>query len=153
MIEFVVIVPVMLVILLGMIDLGRAFVFGVAIQDGAREAARLAERSATDVNVTDAAVMSRLVTASSPALTNCPTSLGSHTGCGGGDWTFSVAITTPNGTSYTSIDAAKADTNFPGSTLTVTARGSVSLLAGVKTSWGMGLFPITVQGMSEMVVL
>ncbi len=147
------IVPVMLVILMGMIDLGRAFVFGVAVQDGAREAARLAERSATDINVGDTAVMGRLVTASNPALTGCAATIGSHPNCGGGSWTFSVNITTPNGTTYTSIDAAKADANYAGSTLTVTATGSVSLLAGVKTSWGMGLFPITVQGQSQMVVM
>jgi Flp pilus assembly protein TadG len=153
LIEFALIVPVMLTILLGTIDLGRAFVFGVTAQDGAREAARLAERAATDINVSDTAVLTRLIAASNPALIGCNPVLGTQPNCGGGIWTLSIDVTTPTGTSYTSIAAAKADSQFPGSKLTVTARGSVSLLAGFRTSWGMALYPIVVQGQASMVVL
>lgn len=157
LIEFAFIAPVMLVILLGMIDLGRGFVFGVSAQDGAREAARLAERSATDVNVGDTKVLQRLIDASNPALVGCSPTLGTQQ-CGGGTWTFSISVTTPNGTTYSCIDTcgtpAKSDTaHYPGSKLSVTARGSVSLLAGIRTSWGMGLYPIVVQGQAYMVVM
>lgn len=155
LIEFAIIVPVMLVILLGMIDLGRAFVFGVSVQNGAREAARLAERSATDVGVNDAAVLSRLIAASNPALTNCTPSFGAQpTACGG--WTFTINVTAPDGTTYTSIDTAKADpqaqTRFPGSEIKVTARGSVSMFAGMNLGWGDSLFPIVAQGQASMAV-
>ena len=156
LIEFAIIVPVMLVILLGMIDLGRAFVYGVSVQNGAREAARLAERAATDVNVNDAAVLSRLVSASNPALIGCTAARGTQPACGGGDWTFSVDITAPDGTKYTSIAAAKADpqasTRFPGSEIKVTARGSVSMFAGMNLGWGDSLFPIVAQGQASMAV-
>lgn len=142
----------MLVMLLGMIDLGRAFVFGVSTQDGVREAARLAQRAATDVALTDSVVLDRLIAASNPALLGCASTLNTQQTCGGGTWTLTIDVLTPNGTPYTSIAAAKADANFPGSKLTVTARGSVSLLAGFQTSWGWTLSPITVQGQAAMVV-
>lgn len=142
----------MLIILLGMIDLGRAFVFGVSVQNGAREAARLAARAATDINVDDNAVLSRLITASNPALIGCNPTLGTQSSCGGGSWTLTINITTPNGANYTSISAAKADANFPGSQLTVTARGSVSMLAGLQLGWGQSLFPIVAQGQASMAV-
>jgi Flp pilus assembly protein TadG len=152
-IEFALIVPVLLIMLLGMIDLGRAFVFGVSVQNGAREAARLAERAATDVNVTDSAVFSRLITASNPALIGCSATAGSQQ-CGGGTWNFTINVTTPNGTAYTSLASAKADTNFPDSKVQVTAVGtSISLFAGFQTSWGLSLSPFSVQGQAAMVVL
>ena len=154
MIEFALIVPVMLAILLGMIDLGRAFVFGVSVQNGAREAARLAERAATDVNVGDSLVLQRLIDASNPALIGCTPTLGNPPACGGGTWTFTIDVTTPApfNTHYTSISTAKADAHFPGSQITVTARGSVSMLAGLHFGWGDSLFPIVAQGQASMAV-
>jgi Flp pilus assembly protein TadG len=154
LIEFVLIVPVMLVILLGMIDLGRAFVFGVSVQNGAREAARLAEISATDQTVSDSAVLTRLIAASNPALIGCGATLGNPLSCGGGTWTFTIDVTTPApyNQHYTSISVAKADAHFSGSQITVTARGSVSMLAGLHFGWGDNLFPIFAQGQASMAV-
>jgi len=45
-VELALILPVFLIMLLGMFDIGRAFVFGVAVQNGAREAARLGSQAA-----------------------------------------------------------------------------------------------------------
>jgi Flp pilus assembly protein TadG len=127
LVEFAFILPVTLILLLGMIDLGRAFVFGVTVQEGAREAARLAAKSAFDATVTDAAVLGRLVASSNPALISCPAVTTANQVCGGGTWTFTLGVTTPGGTTYTTIAAARAADALAGSQVTVTAAGSVAL--------------------------
>jgi Flp pilus assembly protein TadG len=141
-----------LILLLGMIDLGRAFVFGVATQEGARQAARLAASANNDVNVDDSAVLGRLVASSAPALTGCSSTTSNQT-CNGGTWTFSVCVSN-NGGPCTTVAAARTANTLAGSKVTVTAAGSVSLLAGFQTgAFGLSLPSITVHGQSSMVVL
>ena len=153
LIEFAFVVPAMLILLLGMIDLGRAFVFGVATQEGARQATRLAASANYDINVDDAAVLGRLVAASAPALVGCAASTTTNQPCNGSTWTFSVCVSNGGG-ACTSIAAARAASTLPGSKVTVTAAGSVSLLPGFDTgAFGLKLAQISVQGQSAMVIL
>jgi Flp pilus assembly protein TadG len=155
LIEFMLILPVVLIILLGGIDTGRALVYGVAVQDGARDAARLAATAAVDHSVTDTVVLTRLIAASSPALDACkpisPAVLatGAQPVC---PWTFTISVVTPTPTTYSGIATAVVDPAFAGSQMTVAASGSVSMLSGFRTAWGLQLFPITAQGKAVMVV-
>lgn len=152
LVEFAFILPVTLLLMLGMIELGRAFVFGVAVQDGAREAARLAAKANYDANVSDSAVLGRLVSASSPALAGCASSTGAQT-CGGGNWTLSLSVVNGSST-YTTIAAARSAGALAGSQINVTAAGSVALLPGLNTGGaGLMLPNITVQGQAVMVIL
>jgi Flp pilus assembly protein TadG len=157
-VEFALILPVMLIMVLGSLDLGRALVFGVAVQDGAREAARLGSTgSATDVDV-----LNRLIAASAPAVGGCAANLTAQS-CGGGTWTFSLKIETPNGIADCFDSACpvahQAKTVCPlptcllgGSKLTVTARGQVSMFQGFSVG-GMQLFQIGAQGQTAMVMV
>lgn len=171
LIEFALILPVMLVMVLGGIDIGRAFIYGVAAQGGARDSARLGASAAANLSITDAAVLQRLIDASSPALTGCAATTTALQSCGGGTWTFDISVLTNSGTCSTVLahcsiaDAKLADAilacsqiglpvcQFPGSTVTVTATGQVSMLNGFRTGWGLSLFPITARGQAVMVVL
>ncbi len=136
--EFALVLPVTLILLLGMVDLGRAFVFGVSVQQGTREAARLGSKAALDTTITDATILQRLVAASDPALVGCAAVTTSQS-CGGGTWTFMLAFT-PSRTG--------------GSTVEVKAVGNVSLLVGFLTgAMGLGLNQVTVQGDAAMVVM
>ncbi len=103
LVEFAVVLPVLMLMTLGMIDLGRAFTFGVATQQGAREASRYAARLAVNANVTDATVLQRLIDASNPSLQGC-FAVQTPQSCGGGTWTFTLAVTPPgSATSYSSL--------------------------------------------------
>jgi Flp pilus assembly protein TadG len=146
LIEFAVILPVLLLLLLGMIDLGRAFVFGVAVQDGARQAARLGTKAQLDTSVTNAVIRQRLIDAARPAMLGCSSASATCTDSYGVTWTFTLS---PD------VDTLRAaNTNMSGSPLTVTARGSVSLLTGFATGWmNLGLNAITVQGSAAMEIL
>jgi len=138
---------------LGMIDLGRAFTFGVGVQQAAREATRYASRLAVNSNVSDTTVLQRLIDASNPALQGCSAVQTQQT-CGGGTWTFTLAVTPPgSATSYSSITTALANSSDPtlsGGQITVKASGSVALMAGLCTSGGLCLPSIGVQGLSSM---
>jgi Flp pilus assembly protein TadG len=139
LVEFAVVVPVILIMLLGMIDLGRAFVFGVAVQHGAREASRVATKAGLDTAVTDQQVLQRLIDASSPALVGCAAATTANQSCGGGVWTFSITYT---------------PARQRGAEVRVTARGGVSLLVGLLLgSMNMGLNQISVQGEAVMQVV
>lgn len=150
--EFALIVPVMLLLTLGLIDMGRAFIFGVSVQEGARQATRVAANAIYDTTITDAVVIGRLVAASNPALCQGQTSLTQS--CNGANWTISVSVVNGSST-YTSIASAKAaNALVTGSQITVTAAGSVALLPGVSTGmYGLALPQISVQGQSAMVIL
>ena len=157
LVEFAFILPVFLILVLGMIEIGRAFVFGVAVQDAARQAARLAANARLNASVTDAAIMQRVIDASSPAMLGCsaPASPPADLTCGGGTWTLTLTVT-PNGssTSYPSLAAVPGSAQLNGGTVEVRAVGSVSLLAGFATGWaGLSLYQIHVQGDAVMVVL
>jgi Flp pilus assembly protein TadG len=161
-VEFAFILPVMLIIVLGTIEIGRAFVFGVAVQDGAREAARVAANARLNAGTTDAYIVQRVIDASSPAMLGCtgPASVTSTPvtfTCGGGTWTITLAVK-PSGsaTSYSAFSAVPSAAlgQLNGGTVEVKAVGSVSLLAGLATGWrGMQLYQVTVQGDAIMVVL
>jgi Flp pilus assembly protein TadG len=159
LVEFALVMPVMLALTLGMIDLGRAFVFGVAVQEGTRQAARLAASAYYDVNIDDGAVLGRLVAASAPALAGCAASAPASQNCNGGVWTFNVQIvkggtTYSSSTSSTPLADARNANNLTGATVTVTARGSVALVPGVSTgAFGIVLPQIVVQGNAAMVIL
>ena len=149
--------PVLLIMLLGMFDLGRGLVFGVSVQQGAREAARVGATAALDTTVTDAVVVQRLLDASAPLLSGCVAVLGGSQQCGGGTWRVSLAVKAPGGSpSYTSLAQARAAApqGLGGYQMEVTARGSVSLLAGLQTGLGgMSLGQIAVQGDAVMIIL
>jgi len=152
LVEFAFVLPIMLVLTLGLIDLGRAFVFGVSVQEGARQATRIAATAGADTTLTDAAVLGRLISASSPALTGCAAVTAVQT-CNGGSWTLRLTVQS-SGSTYSSLAAARAADALPGSRVTVTAAGAVGLLAGVQTGlFGLRLPEIGVQGQAAMVVL
>jgi Flp pilus assembly protein TadG len=62
LVEFALVMPIMLFVLLGLIDFGRAYVAGVALEGASREGARLA----IDRNQTDLAVLSRVQLSAQP---------------------------------------------------------------------------------------
>jgi len=151
LIEFAVVLPVLMLLTLGMIDLGRAFTFGVGVQQATRESVRYASRQVVNSSVADSTILQRLVDASNPALQGCSAVQTQQT-CGGGTWTFTVAITPPNSaTTYSSITSALAAyPTLSGGQITVTASGSVALMSGMCTSGGLCLPGINVQGQSSM---
>src|SRR5437016_4910376 len=111
MVEFAIVVPIMLALTLGLIDLGRAFVFGVSVQEGSRQAVRLAASANYDLNVDDNAVFGRLVAASTPALVGCQngtpvTAWPVSRTCNGGTWIFTLS-TVNAGTTYPTLAAAR----------------------------------------------
>ena len=61
LVELALILPVFLIIVLGSIDIGRGFIFGVAVQDGARESTRVAANARVDPGVTDAFIVQRVI--------------------------------------------------------------------------------------------
>jgi Flp pilus assembly protein TadG len=150
-----VILPVLMLLVLGMIDLGRAFTFGVSTTQGARESARYASRLSVNSNVSDTTVVQRLIDASSPALQGCLPIIGTQQTCGGGTWTFTVSATPPGSTTaYSSIALAQANSIsnllLSGGRITVTANGSVALLGGYCLGQSLCLPSIGVQGQGSM---
>jgi Flp pilus assembly protein TadG len=155
LVEFAFILPIVLILTLGLIDLGRAFVFGISVQEGARQAARLAASANYDATVDDSAITGRLIASSSPALVGCPLTPNTTVTCNGGTWRYSIDIN--NGT-YTSISTARTaltpSNAFSGASVRVTATGSIALLPGFQTgAFGLSLPQIGVQGQAAMVVL
>jgi Flp pilus assembly protein TadG len=161
-VEMALILPVMLIIVLGTIEIGRAFVFGVAVQDAARQATRLAANARVDPGITDTAIIRRAIDAAAPAMVGCspPTSVTSTPvsfSCGGGSWTITTSVK-PSGSassysSFVNVPSASIG-ELNGGTVEVKVVGSVSLLAGFATGWnGLALYQIGVQGDSVMVVL
>jgi Flp pilus assembly protein TadG len=142
LVELGLILPVLLLILLGMFDLGRGLVFGVAVQYGAGEAARLGAMQYANpaLGVTSAKIYQRLIDASAPALVGCTAGSGSSMTCtdaAGRSWTLSIT--------YSPSQAS-------GNSIEVKAVGSVGLYSGFATPFG-GLGSITVQGDAVSVVL
>jgi Flp pilus assembly protein TadG len=163
LVEFALILPVTLLLMLGLIEIGRGFVFGVTIQDGAHQGARMAANARVNPAITDTMILQRLIDGASPALAGCvlPTPVTTFpvtlTSCGGGNWTLALAIT-PNGSatsrsSFSALSAAELG-QLNGAKIEVKAVGEVSLLAGLNTgSAGLSLPQIHVQGDAIMVVL
>jgi hypothetical protein len=144
---------VLLLILLGMIDLGRAFVFGVAVQQGAREAARVGSTAALDTSVTDTVVLQRFILASAPAVADCTFVLNTQQACGGGHWTFTLQVAAPDGhTIYSGLASARASgTSLSGYRIDVRANGEVAMFSGFITG-PLSLDQIGVQGDAVMVI-
>ena len=151
LVELSLVLPVVLIMLLGMIDLGRAFVFGVAVEQGAREAARVASTSALDATVTDSVVIQRYIEASAPAITDCARTISTPQQCGGGTWTFSITITSDDSTYSSLAQARSSEASLSGSRVEVKANGSVAMFAGVFTG-PLGLNQISVKGDAVMVI-
>jgi len=155
-VEFALLLPVLLLLVLGMIDLGRAFVFGVAVQQGAREAARLGAKAALDPTIDDTTVLGRLIAASDPALGGCSATQTPGQACSGGTWTLTIEVTPAAGSPiYSSIAAARASglSALQGAQVHVRASGGVSLFIGFLTgAMGLGLNQVTVQADARMVV-
>jgi Flp pilus assembly protein TadG len=159
LVEFAFVLPVLMLLTLGMIDMGRAFTFGVSAQQGAREAARYASRLAVSASsVSDATVLQRLIDSSSPALQGCQP-ITTAQNCGGAIWTFNVDATPAgSGTSYSSINgpstpnaaANSTDPLLSGGQITVTAKGNVAMLGGFCMGQSLCLPPIGVQGQASM---
>ena len=139
LVEFAFVVPVLLVLTLGMIDLGRAFVFGVAVQNGAREAARVAATAGLDPNVTRQQILQRLIDASAPAISTATCTAGTSDLTGAScPWQATIGTITR------------------GSSVTVTVRTNrnISFVGGILTgAFGLSLSPFQVQGSATMVVL
>ena len=139
-VEFAVILPMMLVLVLGMIDLGRAFVYGVAVQNGAREAARLAANQGLDPAITTQTVIQRLIDASAPALANCTAGSSNVSGC---NWTVTI--------SPSSITSSSRGSSV---TLTVKTTSNVGFFSGFLTgAMGLSSSAFTIQGSASMIVL
>jgi len=155
-VEFALVLPLLLLLVLGMIDLGRAFVFGVAVQQGAREAARIGAKAALDPTIDDATVLGRLIAASDPALVGCSVMQTPGQACSGGTWTLTIEVTPAAGSPiYSSVAAARAAglSALRGAQVHVRARGDVSLFVGFLTgAMGLGLNQVTVEGDARMVV-
>lgn len=137
-VEIALVLPVVLVMLTGMVDFGRAYVYGIAVQQGAREAARFgATALLTPTGVSDAQIQQRLLDAAAPVLQGgtCTSSSATCTDGLGASWTISV---TP---------AAGART--VGGPLTVTATGSLPLLTGYLTGL-VGITSVTLRGNASM---
>jgi len=156
LVEFAFVLPVLMLLTLGMIDLGRAFTFGVAAQQGAREAVRYGSRlavSSSAAGVSDTTILQRLIDASSPALDGCQP-IKTAQNCAGATWTFTLAATPPgSGTAYNSIPLAEANSSNPllsGGRITVTASGSVAMMGGWCMGQALCLPPIGVQGQASM---
>ncbi len=154
LVEFTFVLPVLMLLMLGMIDMGRAFTFGVATQQGAREAVRHGTRYSVDTSVvTETTILQRLIDSSSPALQGCQPIQTQQT-CGGGTWTFTVAAIPPGSvTAYSTIAQAVANSTNPllsGGQITVTAAGSVAMLGGFCSGQALCLPPIAVQGQASM---
>lgn len=153
-VEFAVILPVLLLLVLGMFDLGRAFTLGIATTQGAREGARLATHLAVVSNLSDTTVVQRMIDASAPALQGCSAVLTTSQTCGGGTWTFTISATPPgSATAYPSIAQALAHSSNPylsGGQITITASGSVALMGGYCFGQSLCMPSIGVQGQSTM---
>ena len=137
LVEFAFVLPVMLVLTLGMIDFGRAFVFGVAVQNGAREAARVAANAGRDPSITTSVILQRLIDASSPALSGCSAGTSDLTGTGC-PWHATVSSIALGGSA----------------TVTVRSTQDISFFAG-RVTGAMGLYfsAFAIQGSATMAVL
>src|SRR5436309_15791170 len=93
LVELGLVLPVILLMLLGMFDMGRGLVFGVAVQYAVGQAAHLGAMQLANpsLGITNAKIFQRLIDASAPALAGCTAGSGSSMSCtdrAGGTWTL-----------------------------------------------------------------
>ncbi|MBI4496877.1 MAG: pilus assembly protein [Chloroflexi bacterium] len=76
LVEFAIVVPILLLLVMGLIDFGRAYFSWIIITNGAREGARVAAVGGTADAIYDRVInaVSGLPTAGSPTLESCPPS-------------------------------------------------------------------------------
>src|ERR1700680_1674038 len=78
MVEFAITLPVLVLLVAGVLELGRGYVFAIATSDAARDGARYAAGKTTTTNGPGLAAICSLVTADLKAITStvsCPTTL------------------------------------------------------------------------------
>src|SRR5580704_15075931 len=76
MVEFAITVPILVLLVAGVLELGRGYVFAIATSDAARDGARYAAGKTATTNGPGLAVICSLVTADLKAITStvsCPT--------------------------------------------------------------------------------
>jgi len=137
-VELALSMPVILVLLLGTYDFGRAYIIGVAVQQGTREAARLGAGSALDSAISDDVIRQRLIDAAAPTMqgvtgAQCASACTDSQGL---VWTVTISKT-PAGTP--TVIAVSASTPMP------LATGFLTSLVGISN------IPIT--GSSQMPLL
>lgn len=143
LVEIGLVLPVVLILLLGLFDIGRALVFAVGVQFGAGEAARLAAAQYANpgLGVTNTRIYRRLIDASAPAMAGCSAGAGASMTCtdsAGETWSASIT--------YSPSQAS-------GNSVEVKVTAQVSLFAGLITGAGIGLGGIAVQGDAVTIVL
>lgn len=139
MVELALVLPVSLLIMMGVLDFGRAYLLNVSVQQGAREAARFASTAASRPIVTDTLIRQRLIESSAPAMGGVADTCTSGAGCTdamGTVWTITV---TPSGT------------KTAGSPVTVTAEGQLPLFTGFLTGY-VGMSTIRLFGSATFIV-
>lgn len=139
MVEMGLLLPVFLILTLGLIDVGRAMVMAVNIQDAAGSAAHYGslQNSETSLDITDQTIGNRVVAAAAPFLGGCTTVTNTTTpiqNCTSSDGTWNVTINEPSGTAS-------------GAEIEVKVVGDVAIFGGFSTGvFGLSLNAITVQG-------
>jgi hypothetical protein len=111
----------------------------VAVQNGAREATRVAATAGLDPNVTTQVILQRLIDASAPAISSATCTAGT-TDLSGASCPWNATVSTIS----------------RGSQVTVTVRTNrnISFVGGFLTgAFGLSLSPFQVQGSASMVVL
>ena len=76
MVEFAIALPVLILLVAGVLELGRGYVFAIATSDAARDGARYAAGKTSTTNGPGLAAMCSLITADLKAITStvsCPT--------------------------------------------------------------------------------
>jgi Flp pilus assembly protein TadG len=147
MVELALVLPITLILLLGMIDFGRAFMLGVAAQNAAREAARLGANAFLDSTLTDQIIQQRLISAAAPAMPGL-----SATSCAlGSSCTDSSGVTWQMTITFNPARTGSPLRPPSGARVEVTAVGSVPLITGFLTGM-VGISQISVQGNATMAV-
>lgn len=144
LVELSLVLLVCMTILVGLVDLGRAFSMAIAVQGGAGAAAHLGAEQFVILtpSITTQAILQRLVDSSKPFLDGCTDVSANPTTCtsGGGTWTLKV------------IYVGGVPTR--GGSIEVQAVGQVpplALLTNLAAKVGLG--QITVQGDAKSIVL
>src|SRR5579859_5318643 len=136
LIEFTLVMPMMLCMLLGLIDFGRAYVAGVALEGASREGARLT----MDRNQTDAAVLARVQLSAQPVT------------LAAADVTVCAAVIAPPAfppsCTPTGVFAVR-DASTAGKAVTVTAHTFVPFFTAFLTRW-LGFTGLPVTGSTTM---
>jgi len=141
LVELALVLPIMLVLLLGLLDVGRGMTIGIAVQEGTGQAAHSGSTIVSS-NTSTTAVFQRLIDASTPFLGGCtaPNS-GTTMTCtsSGGAWTATIA--------YYDASGSSAISPASGGTVEVKAVGQIALFSGFNTGlFHLILSNITVQG-------